>query len=315
MAVINLNESELQPQFDSFERVALRRLAQAVLDDVIDNHIVTELADLSDVDAALPDDGDTLIYNSGTETWEAGPSSGGLFPLVTNADIGGISAELDWASTTQYFTNADNLVLITIPDQDTLAWADDTTFEIIQGGTTGIVVQGEDDCEILYNGSALQTSHQGGKIVFRRLAEDLWAAWGDVQQAVPASVTAGEYTPTLTPEINAGGTNSVISAWRYSRVGDTVFCQFNAVVDSNASGGEYSVEIAFSLPVATTATTTVVGSASCYEQGTDGSISFPAVIEGRLGSGSGVLRPILVTYYPVDVGIAVVKGSFSYKVV
>ena len=186
MPTLNLPEIVLQPQFDSSERVALRKLAQAVLDDVTDNYLVTRLDELSDVDAILPDNGDILRFRTSSGKWEAetlpnpgGGGDGGLFPIVPNNDVSSIDAELDWNETAQYFINEGGFVLVTILPQESLEWEDNSSFEVIQGTDFPVYVEAGDDVTILTGppGNEIRTFNPGDRITFRRLSENIWVAW------------------------------------------------------------------------------------------------------------------------------------------
>ena len=129
-----------------------------------------------------------------------------------------------------------------------------------------------------------------------------------------SSASTGTYTPTFSSELNASGTITVIDPFAYIQVGNTVFVQFNVSIDSNAAGGDYQVEAGFDLPVATTDYSTISGSATCTDAADD-AVVFAGSIEGRAGSTSAVVKPIINTYYPTGTGIAKFKGTFSYQVV
>lgn len=151
------------------------------------------------------------------------------------------------------------------------------------------------------------------RAVLAELLDELFTDYDDGLDS-GGSATSGEYTPTITPELNSGGTITVIDPWVWVRVGDYVFVQVNASIDSNASAGDYQVEVKFTLPVATSDISTIAGSVAGVDVDAATSV-FAGIIEGRNGSDSGTPGAILNTYYPVDAGIARLKGTFAYKVV
>lgn len=189
MVTVNLNESELQPQFDSFHRVALRKLAQAVLNDVLDNHIVQSLEDLSDVDALSPDNGDVITFNTGTGKWEAGPPVGGdatNFPIVLNTADGFIAADASWNKTWQYFTGVQPLV--DIPLQSSVTWEGASEFYLVQGSApVTLQIEGGAGVTILSNAPLGTISSKGaGSIIHvKRVALNTWVVSGDIITGVP----------------------------------------------------------------------------------------------------------------------------------
>lgn len=208
--MITIKDSELSPYFNSGQKKILQGLANAILDAVILNivnnpsQLQLELDDLIDVNVPSPVNDDRLTFS--VDEWVADaipPGGGGVFPTVINNDVSSINAELDWVETLQYFLNDDSNVLITIPPQSSVAWPDDAEFDIVQGGTGGIVVEGGSGVFVDFDGINSQLNGVWSRAKVRKLENNSWVINGETRKQNGALFIAqGSETVTVDSSVN-----------------------------------------------------------------------------------------------------------------
>lgn len=180
--LVEFHDTILQPQFNSFERVALRRLINTIAAFVRDNLVVQNIDDLLDVDAALPNEGDVLRYR--TDTWEAEvlPAVEGPFNLeaeVLNADRTlGLTDNGKLLSVNGSYT-------ITIPTQATVAFEDDTEVWVFNRAGALVTIAGGSVAVIGNEGDTPTISAEGQWLVLKRESEDVWLIYGDLDARSP----------------------------------------------------------------------------------------------------------------------------------
>ena len=137
---------------------------------------VERLDDIIDVDASNPNDGDTIIYNSTTNTWSTGSVGGGPLTIIEKTDTFSLTAD----SVGVYYRATSETPIELIVPADDIEFPIGANVTIIQSGLGKVTVAPNESVTVNSADGYLSTRTQFSSATLTKIASNQWDLAGDI---------------------------------------------------------------------------------------------------------------------------------------